>query len=135
MNKQTLIILIVSIVLAIAVFVIVYMVMENKENKSQTGSGKTVQDQVNEATVGEISEATKMINSFYTNINDRFTENMCQEMLVYSDPQLAWAATFYDEKVGRTLKQDVKDMPYLGWTSISTDDNELIKRLETLGFK
>ncbi len=134
-KKEVIILVVVAIVLTIAIGIIFYLVTKDKDKKSNTGGEKTVQDYVDGASALEIQAAKKMIDSFSKNINGLFSQYMCEEMLNYSDAQLAWAATYYDEQTGRNLTSDIKDMTYLGWTSFSFSDNELVKRLQALGIE
>ncbi len=122
-----------AIIITIVITFAVYYFSDKKKGEGTTDNSKTVQDYVSAATPGEQGEAKTVVNSFKDNFNESFSENICEQIMNWSDNQLAWAAAYYKEQTGRSFLQDVKDLPYLGWASVSLDDNKLIARLEKLG--
>lgn len=131
-NKTSQTVIISIIVLVIAT--LIYLIYNKERGKATTGGGTiSVQDLVNKATPAEQQIAKTLIDSFKNNSNDLLSQDSVDKMLTWSDNQLSWGATYYSEQTGRTLAQDLKELPIWGWSSLSFSDNELYSKLEKLG--
>jgi uncharacterized membrane protein YukC len=121
-------------IVVLAVLGLAYLVYTKMSGNANTNK-KTLQDLVNEATVNEVYYAQALIDDIKGNIGEKLKLEGAEYLLAYSDAQLAWAAVYYQEQTGRSLKQDLKDLSYFGWSTFSRVDNDIIFRLEQIGVK